>query len=425
MSVMPIENKRVELNWRDLLLPVMGVAAALMISAALFNYWLNMDQQGVISMVIPFAQAAIVTNIVGIIINYCTWFYSRSVRWTALITSLLVGVLTLINGWFAAETMFGGLDDFILKDAVILLIFATAISLAFNLMGYTRLTRNLSRLNKTAQAIGDGNLRVRARLDGRDELAQLGTQFNQMAYSLELAEAERAKLEKMRRDLIAWVSHDLRTPLTSIRAIVEALNDDIVTEKTDIKRYYDTILQDIMGLDNLINELFEMAQLDAGQTDFARYSIPVRGIVGASVAALSPVAQKNGIVIVDQINPAVTNLHINPEKVNRVLNNIISNALKYTPEGGFVIVEVQPAAQPDMAQIAITDTGSGFDEDDIPHLFDQFYRGDNARSRTKTGSAGLGLAISRSIVHAHGGEIWASNAAAGGAMITFTLPMSK
>ncbi len=420
MSVISVPSRKAKFDWPTLALPLLGVTASLVISAALFNFWLDMSPATVWPMVRPFGQVALITNAVGIGLYYLSWFYSRSVRITLFITALLVGALTLINGYFAGQVMFINLDPIVLKDTAIMLIFATVISLAFNLMGHSRMVRNLHRLHQSAVQIGAGNLHVRTEVDGRDEIAQLGSQFNQMAHNLEQAEEERAQLEKMRRDLIAWVSHDLRTPLTSIRAIVEALNDGLVTDEADTKRYYNTILQDITGLNNLINELFEMAQLEAGKTDFPLSPSSISDVIHLSADSLRPVAMQNNITIREEVAADIDPVCANVEKLGRVLNNIISNALKYTPEGGTITVAATRIKQ--MATISISDTGAGFDPADIPYLFDQFYRGDNARGRTKSGSAGLGLAIARSIVHAHGGTIEASNNVDGGATITFTIP---
>jgi signal transduction histidine kinase len=250
-------------------------------------------------------------------------------------------------------------------------------------------------------------------------VAQVSRVFNEMAAQLQETEAQRAELEQMRRDFIAWTSHDLRTPLTSIRAMVEALHDGVVDDPATVQRYYQTIRGDVIALNSLIDDLFEMAQLDAGGLALEKQPYAFGDLVSDALESFRALAQQRGIDLQAVVADDVGQVRLNAPKIGRVLANLISNGLRYTPEGG--LVKVTAISIPNAIQVTIQDSGPGFHPDDLPRIFEQFYRGEQARSRS-TGRAGLGLAIARGIVEAHNGRIWAENAADGGAVVGFTLP---
>ena len=236
------------------------------------------------------------------------------------------------------------------------------------------------------------------------------------------AEAQRSELETLRRDLIAWTSHDLRTPLTSIRAMVEALHDGMVNDPATVQRYYQTIRADVIALNSLIDDLFELAQLDAGGLVLEMSLYAFGDLVSDALESFQVLAQKRGIDLQAIVNENVGQVRLNAPKIGRVLANLISNALRYTPVGGKVKVVV--IRNKEGVQLQVHDSGPGFHPDDLPRIFEQFYRGEEARSRS-TGGAGLGLAIARGIIEAHGGTIWADNIPSemgGGAVVGFSLP---
>jgi signal transduction histidine kinase len=297
--------------------------------------------------------------------------------------------------------------------------FAAIIATTFGVFAAASVTNGLRQLAQTAQTIAAGDLSARVEVTGRDEVAQVSRVFNEMAAQLQETEAQRAELEQMRRDFIAWTSHDLRTPLTSIRAMVEALHDGVVDDPATVQRYYQTIRGDVIALNSLIDDLFEMAQLDAGGLALEKQPYAFGDLVSDALESFRALAQQRGIDLQAVVADDVGQVRLNAPKIGRVLANLISNGLRYTPEGG--LVKVTAISIPNAIQVTIQDSGPGFHPDDLPRIFEQFYRGEQARSRS-TGRAGLGLAIARGIVEAHNGRIWAENAADGGAVVGFTLP---
>lgn len=417
MTSLPLRKPQ-RINIFVVLIPVLGAMVALLVAGLLIRYWLNMDNQFVISMVTPLAIGASVSLIVALILYFISLYYSPSLRLTFLFITIIVAALTLTNGLVAAQQMFT--DTIVLIDTTILLLFTTIVAGTFGMGGFLRVTNGLGQLMHLAQRVASGDYHSRVTLDGRDELAQLGSSFNDMAMQLEAAAQEREELAKMRRDLTAWVSHDLRTPLTSTRAMVEALNDGLIEDPDQVSRYYRLILADVQGMNRLINDLFEMSRLDAGGMQIVMEEESLSDLISDTVGGFQALAQRRGVQLQGEISPNLDPVRMNSEKIGRVLSNLISNALKYTPDGG--MIKVQAWRDADVIFVRVQDSGEGFVEKDLPLLFEQFYRGEGARSRSGGTSAGLGLSIARGIVEAHGGEISAENN--NGARITFTLPQS-
>jgi signal transduction histidine kinase len=302
----------------------------------------------------------------------------------------------------------------------VLLLFAAIIATTFGIFVAASVTDSLSQLANTAQQIAEGDLTARVKVSGRDEVARAGVAFNQMAAQLQNAEKQRVELEKMRRDLIAWTSHDLRTPLTSIRALIEALHDGVVDDPQTVQRYYRTLRADVIALNTILDDLFELAQLDAGGLKMEKAFHSLSDLLSDTIESFQALAAPKNITLNADVDPGVDPLWMNSSKVGRVLGNLINNALRYTPPGGNVFV----TAVPDAAEVVVTvqDNGPGFNTRDLDRVFEQFYRGEIARSRAGGEGAGLGLAIARGVVEAHHGRIWADNLPEGGAVVGFSLP---
>ncbi len=417
MTTVPISKPQRTNVW-VVLIPVIGAMVALLVAGLLIRYWLNMDHEFVMSMVTPLAIGAAVSLIVALLLYFASLYYSPSLRLTFLFITIIVAALTLTNGLVAAQQMFT--DTIVLIDTTILLLFTTIVAGTFGMGGFLRVTNGLSQLMHLAHRVASGDYHSRVMVDGRDELAQLGTSFNEMATQLEVAAQEREDLAKMRRDLTAWVSHDLRTPLTSMRAMVEALNDGLVEDPEQVKRYYRLILADVQGMNRLINDLFEMSRLEASGMQIVMEEDSLSDLISDSIGMFDALAKQRHITLSGDIGADLDPVRMNARKIGRVLSNLIGNALKYTPDNGNINVNAWRDA--DTIYVAVQDSGNGFVEKDMPLLFEQFYRGEGARSRSGGTSAGLGLSIARGIVEAHGGEISAEND--NGARITFTLPQA-
>ncbi len=343
---------------------------------------------------------------------------SPHVSWTLLGGYALSSVLTFINVWVTARLMFASQHDLTL--ATILLVFAGGIAMSLGYFLSTALTDNIVTLNQAAQEIAQGRLSVRVSITGHDEMADLARTFNEMAAQLEAAARKQRELDILRRDLVAWVGHDLRTPLASIRVIVEALADGVVDDSVAVERYLQTAQHHIRSLSLLIDDLFDMAQLDAGGLPLEQHPNSLSDLISDTLESFSALAARQGTKLEGSVAPDVDPVFMDAQKIGRVLANLVSNALRHTPAGGSVEVQASTMAQGGV-QVEVRDTGEGINPEDLPHIFEQFYRGEKSRNRD-TGGSGLGLAIAKGIVEAHGGHIGVDSMPGEGTRVFFTLP---
>lgn len=228
---------------------------------------------------------------------------------------------------------------------------------------------------------------------------------------------ERDAAEAARRRLVASVSHDLRTPIAALRLLVEAVDDEIVNEVTRA-RYLATMQTHIRSLSALIDDLFELSRIEAGDIDWSMRQVELTLLVDETVAAMQPEARAKRVVVRSELDGAALAAHADPERIQRVLFNLIRNAIRHTPADGSIVVRAQPGR--DTIEIEVADTGPGIPADEQTRVFDPFYRGGPDAARDSDGS-GLGLAIARAIVETHGGRIWLAPAATG-TRVRFSLP---
>ncbi len=338
-----------------------------------------------------------------------------------------VGVLVaLANVLTTSALMFLNAHDLTLL--LLLLAFAGVISLAFAYAVAGMLTNELQRLVTAARRLASGDLsaRVDGTNDRSDEIGQLASAFDEMAEQLERAFGRERALEAGRRELISAVSHDLRTPLATTRAMVEALADRVVTEPADVQRYLDLILQETQHLNRLIDDLFELSQIDSGALRLQFMPIDITELVSETVAAYQVPAAESGIALDEDFagDPDHRRIQADPERLQRVLRNLLDNALRHTPRGGRVSVVAR--ADSSDVQVSVNDSGPGVPADELDRIFDRFYRGEPSRrrgDRTVPG-AGLGLAIARGLIQAHRGRIWAEPSPLGGMSIQIRLPLT-
>ena len=367
-----------------------------------------------------------ITAVISIAASYGAyrlgWMYhSPNIRWTLLGGYLLSSLLTFLNVWLTARLMFIS-QQHDLQLATVLLLFAGGIAMALGYFLSSALTDRIRLVDQTAQSIAHGNLKARAPVQGRDEIAILATTFNQMADQLQQADTRQRELENLRRDLIAWVSHDLHTPLASIRAILEALADGMVEDPDTVQRYLRTAQKDIGALSSLIDDLFQMAQLDAGGLPLELGMNSISDLISDTLESFKELAARQGVALTGEVEPKVDPLWMDAQRIGRVLNNLIGNALRHTPEGGYI--HVHAAALPQGVRVEVTDSGEGIRPEDLPYVFDRFYRGEKSRNRA-TGGAGLGLAIARGIIEAHGGRITVESQPAQFTRFYFILPQPR
>ncbi|HEY3096213.1 MAG TPA: HAMP domain-containing sensor histidine kinase [Acidimicrobiia bacterium] len=251
------------------------------------------------------------------------------------------------------------------------------------------------------------------------ELARLHRELEQTSRRLDEARTREQALDASRRELVAWVSHDLRTPLAGIRAIVEALEDGLIDEPETITRYYATLRVEADRLAALVDDLFELSRAQAGVLTLELQRVSLSDIVSDALAGASPVAASKRVRLEGRLDGPPPELEVSASEVLRALRNILENAIRHTPSDGTVTVEA--GRDRDGAYVAVLDTGGGIPEADLPRVFDVAFRGDPARSPGH-GGAGLGLAIARQFVEAHRGNITVRNEN-GGCRFTVRLPL--
>lgn len=350
---------------------------------------------------------------------YRTGWIRRSpgIRWTLMIGYGLAGLLVFLNVWIIARLMFASQHDLLL--ATVLLAFATLIAMSLGFFLSEAITDRIQMLNRAARNLAQGNFNIRMDDRGRDEMASLAASFNEMTAYLRAAEQKQKELETMRRDLIAWISHDLRTPLTSIRAILEALGDGVVEDPATAQRYMETAQRDIRSLSNLIDDLFEMAQVDAGGLKVNLEPGSLTDLISDTIESFSELAKRQEITLTGSVEPGTDPVQMDAQRMGRVLANLVGNAIRYTSPGGQIHICAERGAEG--VTVAVRDSGDGIKPEDLPHVFERFYRGEKSRNRA-TGGSGLGLAIAKGVIQAHGGQIGVTSEAGEGTRFFFTLP---
>jgi len=264
---------------------------------------------------------------------------------------------------------------------------------------------SIRRVGDSAQRLAAGDLGARAPHGGAAELKQLAASFNAMAESIE-------QIFDARRELVAWASHDLRTPLASMQAMLEAIEDGLV----EPEHYLPTLHEQVRALSLLVDDLFELARIDAGVLSLELRQTRVSGLVESALRLFEPEAAARGVGLAAFVD-AEAAAPVAPDKIERVLFNLLTNALRHTPTDGSVAVHVERL--PNEVLVRVEDNGEGLAPEAPGRMFERFWRADPARSG---GGTGLGLAIARGLVEAHGGRIWAENRPDGGARVCFTLP---
>jgi len=303
--------------------------------------------------------------------------------------------------------MFGMHDE---RKFWLVVAISTLVALAGALVLGRKILRPLDQLRSASTRLAGGDLSARATESGPRELRELSVSFNQMASNLE-------QLFDARRELVAWASHDLRTPLASLRAMVEALEDGLATPD----EYLPAVRAQTEILTRLVEDLFELALIDAGALTLELRDTSLSELVSSCVDALEADARAHDVRLDARLDPADPAVRVAPDKVQRVLLNLLNNAVRHSRPSGAVAVVVEPDT--DHVVVAVEDDGDGFAGDTELRMFERFWRADESRARTSGGS-GLGLAIAQGLVEAHGGRIWAENRAGGGARVAFTLPLA-
>lgn len=282
------------------------------------------------------------------------------------------------------------------------------IGVVFGVLMSRSLTAPLNRLTEAARAIGAQNLSRRVKEEGTTEVVELARAFNEMAAALE-------QNEKLRRSLVADVAHELRTPLSVLQGNLRAILDDVYPmEKSEVARLFDQTLL----LSRLVEDLHELSQAEAKQLPFNIQSVSISALVDSIVARFGPMAEEKQVSLRVEVPSDLPPLRADSTRLSQVMHNLLNNALVHTPAGGQVTIRAEHHGG--ALKLSVQDTGEGIRPEDLPYIFERFYRADRSRSRD-TGSIGLGLAIVKAIVEAHGGSITVTSSGAPGQGSTFTI----
>jgi signal transduction histidine kinase len=313
---------------------------------------------------------------------------------------------------------------------------AGAVALVLGALLVRQITAPLGELTTAAGRVAAGDLTARVNVTSTDELGRVGAAFNQMAASLN-------QQEQLRRNVMADIAHELRTPISVIQGQVEALEDGVFPLRPES---LEPIHNNAVLLNRLVEDLRTLAHAEAGQLELDRRPVKLPDVVDDLVDDLRPDAEAKAVTLRADVPARLPAVTADPQRLHQVLLNLVSNALLHTPSGGMVTVRCSVISDRSTVNggrpshklitdrgslstdhcllITVRDTGPGIPPEDLPHIFDRFYRGDKSRSR-QTGGMGLGLAIAKQLVELHGGHIWAESAAPGqGSTFYFTLPLA-
>jgi signal transduction histidine kinase len=331
-------------------------------------------------------------------------------RQLAVLAVLAVAQLGGAVGLFAAVMFVSHMDAFFMALAAG---YAGLIALSAARLVARRDLADLEAVRRALIEVGEGSRELRISVRGRDELAALAADVEAMV-------AKVAAEERARRELVASVSHDLRTPVTTLRLIAEGLEDGIF-EPERLREQLQLVSTHVRALGVLIDDLFEFSRLQAGDVHWSMQQVRLDQLVQETVDAMRPQAAVGGVAVRAELDDQLAPARGNPEQLQRVLFNLIQNAIRHTPADGSVVVRAQRGSRR-AVEVEVADSGAGIDPATAPRIFEPFVQGPS-RVAGQNGSAGLGLAIARAIVDAHGGRIWVADSGPG-TRIRFSLPVA-
>jgi signal transduction histidine kinase len=366
-------------------------------------------------LVVPFAVGIVLTVAVTAIATRLPTGASLRVRFAAV--AAFATVIGLANLGVLAWQMLVSDQDAML--VAVLLVYAAAAAVGAALATARTSAEAVERLSEAAHRMAGGDLAARAgRVGGGRELDGLATTLDEMAANLDRSQARERAAEAQRRDLIVAVSHDLRTPLADLRAMNEAIIDGVVSDPETIDRYTQRMGDSIASLSELIDDLFEFVQLDAGAIEAESERALIGDVVSNAIAACDGQAVEKGLVLRTDLGDAA-GLECSP-RLTRVVHNLLQNAIRHTPADGTVLVAARREGS--RFELAVEDSGEGIDPDSLERVFEPFWRGDAARASDGTG---LGLALAKRIVEALGGSIAVESEPAHGSRFAVKLPCGR
>lgn len=289
---------------------------------------------------------------------------------------------------------------------------AIGIALLLTLGLSRRMMSPVGALAKASRRLGHGDLSQRVKVQGEGEVAALAQAFNSMAADLEYA-------EQLRRNMVADVAHELRTPLSNIQGYLEAIRDGMIKPDADAICSLD---EETRLLSQLVNELQELSLAEAGELKLVYQTEDIANLVKQTVSSWQPQLMAKEISLSLDLPGNLPPVNIDWQRVNEVLHNILENAVAHTPKGGTITVAAGEKGK--WVEVSVCDTGEGIPAEDLPHIFERFYRVDKSRARA-TGGSGLGLTIAKRLIEAHGGTITVESKLGEGSRFSFTLPVAE
>lgn len=342
-------------------------------------------------------------------------FRSRSLRTQTLVVALSPLVALVAGITAAAGAMFISQHD--LRALIVIAAVSAAVAVGAALQLGDVVGAGTEHVTRLATSLGEGGTVGPLALDGPEELAALAERLAEASENLEQSRRRERALEASRRELIAWVSHDLRSPLATIRAMAEALDDGVVDDAETVARYHAQIRRDAERLTALVDDLFELSRISSGLIRLDGERVDLGDVVSDALAGARAHAEVKGVRLVDNLGP-LPRVEVSAPELSRALHNLLDNAIRHTPVGGSVVLE--GGDRSGAAMVSISDECGGIPDGDITRVFEVAFRGDGARAR-EDGGGGLGLAIARGLVEAHDGTIEVANHD-GGCRFTIHLP---
>ena len=298
------------------------------------------------------------------------------------------------------------------RGFLIATVVAVALGLAMSVLMARELTRPLEGLTDAAERIAGGDYSQRVAVGGGAEIEELGGAFNALAESLETN-------EKLRRNMTADIAHELRNPLASMKAQLEALKDGVIEPDPAT---LESLTEDVDVLARLVDDLQQLSLVEAGQLELERMAVDAGEMLRGVSARFGAQAESGRTVLRVEEEEGLPRVDADPVRIAQVLSNLVKNALAHTGEGGSIVLGAVRVG--DMVEISVADTGRGIAPGDLPFIFERFYRAEQARERA-TGGAGIGLSVAKSLIEAHGGRIRAESQEGSGTTISFTLPARR
>lgn len=343
-----------------------------------------------------------------------------SLRTKAFVSATIGSAVALLNVFIVAQFMFVSTTHD-LRLLMALLVFSGVITLGFTMWVAATISDRIGAVGGAIEKLASGAYDTRASVTGADEVALLARDVNVLAGRLQAADDERAAIETQRRELTAAISHDLRTPLASMKAMVEALDDGVLTDAAEVTRYYSALRREADRLSRMIDDLFELARMDAGAVALDLQPLTLHEIAADVVDAMQAHAMQRGVELELLCSGPPATAMVDGMRIARAVANLLQNALEHTPAGGHVRVVVENVAGD--LRLTVGDSGAGIAPGDIERIWERFYRADRSRHSVDASSgSGLGLAIVRGIVEAHGGRVDAGTGPEGGALFTISVP---